>query len=268
MQFKKWLLKEDIFGFERQKEINVKSTKLKEPDNLPIVSIDIEITMDKLLQNKLNSQIPFSNFINEIQWGKENGAIKMVISPLGSFKSIIRQLSTDLLGNKTWICKKILPYKDLNKANVKIDEKLADLIFEDVEKISKKNVESPLNDYKNFRNLVLQISQECQKSKILPSLLIFMGIKELKKNENYILHFECKGQGVEAPTSARVEAFLIDMIYDPKTGIIRSIGYEVQSPTKGRKWIPQPSEWDEYFSPAQPNSEIIECVSRALYTYA
>ena len=72
MQFKKWLLKEDIFGFERQKEINVKSTKLKEPDNLPIVSIDIETTMDKLLQNKLNSQIPFSNFINEIQWGKEN----------------------------------------------------------------------------------------------------------------------------------------------------------------------------------------------------
>lgn len=261
MQFKKWLLKEDIFGFEKKIKPNQ-----KEPDNLPIVSIDIEVTMNKLLQNKLNSQIPFSNFINEIQWGKENGAIKMVISPLGSFKSIIRQLTTDLEGNKIWICKKILPYKDLNKANIEIDEKLADLIFEDVEKISKKTVESPISDYKNFKNLVLKISKECQREKIIPEIFIFRGIKEINNN-HYIIFFECKGQGVETPGSGRLEQFLIEMIYDKNKGTIRSYGHDVQSRTKGHSWTPQPSEWDEYFSPAQPAEEITNCICRALSTY-
>ena len=79
---------------------------------------------------------------------------------------------------------------------------------------------------------------------ILPEIMIPIGIKTIKENQRYIMHFELRGHGVEAPGSARVEAFMVEMSYDPKTGMIRSFGHDVQSPTRGHTWIPQPSEWD------------------------
>jgi hypothetical protein len=57
------------------------------------------------------------------------------------------------------------------------------------------------------------------------------------------------------------------MSYNPKTGLIRSYGHDVQSKTKGHSWTPQPSEWDEYFSPAQSIKEITDCICAALSTY-
>lgn len=262
--FKNWLLKEDIFGFER---INNQDSKPIQ-DEYPINYINTETFINKLLEFPLNETRPFSNFSNHVQWGRHNGATQVIISPLGSFRATIRRLQTNLEGNQTWICKKVLPFKEKLHSNSRLDENLAYKIFEKVEKTNENQLESAIENYSNLENLVIQISKECQKDYIIPKILIFMGIKEIKHNENYIIHFECKGQGVEAPSSARVEAFLVDMTYNPKTGLIRSTGYEVQSPIKGHKWIPQPSEWDEYFSPAQPLSEIVGCVSGALHNYA
>jgi hypothetical protein len=61
--------------------------------------------------------------------------------------------------------------------------------------------------------------------------------------------------------------FEINMSYNPKTGLVRSFGHDVQSPMKGHVWYPQPSEWDEYFSPAQDVSEIVDSICGALSTY-
>jgi hypothetical protein len=55
-----------------------------------------------------------------------------------------------------------------------------------------------------------------------------------------------------------LEQFYIDMSYNQKTGMIRSMGVGVQSPTRQHTWTIQPSEWDEYFSNTQPEEEIIE----------
>ena len=139
--------------------------------------------------------------------------------------------------------------------------------FIQIQKTNEKHVESAIGDYKNLENLIVQLVRKCQEPSILPKLFIFRGVRELKHNENYIIHFECRGQGVETPGSGRLEMFSIDMSYNPKTGLIRSIGHDVQSPKKGHRWAPQPSEWDEYFSPAQDNSEIIKCICGALSTY-
>ena len=54
------------------------------------------------------------------------------------------------------------------------------------------------------------------------------------------------------------------MSYDEKTGLIRCMGYEVTSPMKGHKWEPQPSDWDEYFSPKQSSDEICKAIANAL----
>lgn len=264
ISFKNWLNESrDIFGFNKFKN----QDPIEIQDENPITPINIENMMNELLRIKLNETVPFSKFLHHIQWGNNNGATQMVVSPLGSFKSIVRRLQTNLLGESVWICKKILPYKDIMHTNIKIEEDLAHILFDEIQKINEKHIESAIGDYKNLENLVVQLVRKCQEPNIMPEIFIFRGVKELKHNENYIIYFECRGQGVETPGSGRLEMFSIDMSYNPKTGLVRSIGHDIQSPKKGHVWYPQPSEWDEYFSPAQDNVEIIKCICGALSTY-
>ena len=260
--FKKWLLKEDIFGFDK---LLINQPKKTEEEESPIVPINIELVMEPLLKMPLNDKLPNLKFINQIQWGEHNGAIRMVISPLGSFKSIIRGMQTDLEGNESWICKKIIPYKDIMAADIQDDENLANKLFEEIEEI--KQLESAIGNYSNLENLVVNLTKRCQNPNVIPKIFIFKGVREVKHNENYVIYFECKGQGAETPGSGRLEQFCIDMSYNRKTGLIRSYGHDVQSKMKGHSWTPQPSEWDEYFSPAQSVREITDCICSALSTY-
>jgi len=264
MKFKQWFLKEDIFGFEKIKNNNYQE---KKEDEDPIIPFNLEEIMKDLSYIKNNDTLPFSNFINHIQWGKNNGSFQIGISPLGSFKAFIRRLQTDLEGNSVWICKKIIPYKDIMHSDVIKEKKLAFYLFDKIKELEENNLESPISDYKNLENLVVKIARDCQKEKNMPPTLIFTGIREIKRNINYIIHFESKGQGVEVPSQNRLEMFAIDISYDPKKGLIRSMGYEVQSPQKGHKWEIVPSDWDEVFSPAQSMSEISDCTCAALRGY-
>jgi hypothetical protein len=266
MKFKEWIVNEmrDIYGFEKDK-------KPKEDPFLtrgsPIIPINPEVVINTMLKTPLNNEVPFSNFPDQIQWGKRVGSIRMVISPLGSFKSIIRKKITDLKGNEVWSCKRIVPYNDLLHANQMFDEKLAIKILEEIEGISKEGIEAPEKEYDGLEKLTKKVSNICRKKNIMPEIFIYKGIKQIKKNQNYLIYFECSGHGVEAPGSARVEQFIIDMSYDPKTGLIRSFGHDVQSTTRQHLWYPQPSEWDEYFSSKQSETEIAECIGAALSTY-
>jgi len=263
--FKGWLMNErkDIYGFEKEK-------KPKDPlltYGSPIIPIDPEIVINTMLRTAFNNEMPFSKFPDEIQWGKNVGALKMVITPLGSFKSIIRKLVTDLKGNRIWSCKRIIPYKDILHANQMFDEELATEILKEIETISKEGIEAPEKEYDRLEKLTNKISIVCRRKDNMPEIFIYKGIKQIKKNENYLIYFECAGHGVESPGSGRIEQFIIDMSYDSKTGLIRSFGHDVQSKTRQHLWYPQPSEWDEYFSSKQSETEIAECIGAALSTY-
>lgn len=261
--FKKWFLKEDVFGFEKNRKTKEKVVF----DQDPILPINAHIVIETLIGSAVSDQVAFSDYPDQIQWGKEPGAIQMVISPLGSFKSIVRRLQTDLEGKKVWTCKRIIPYKDILKVTKQIDENVAYDILDVVKEVNKSEIEAPSKDYKNLEKLTIKLAQITRRKDIIPEIFIYRGIKEIKKNENYLIFFELRGQGVESPGSSRVEQFIIDMSYNPKTGMIRSFGHDVQSPTRGHVWYPQPSEWDEYFSPSQKDSEICEAIASALSTY-
>lgn len=260
--FKQWLENRDIFGFEGKSQDKIKYT-----DETPIVPMNAEVIIEAMLGTDLEGERAFSDFPDEIQWGRNPGAMKMVISPLGSFKSIIRMLHTDLEGNKVWVCKKIIPYKDIMHSNLKFDEAFSMDLFEKIKEIRKNELNAPSSEYTKLENLTIKVANFCSRKDVLPSLFIFKGVKEIKKNENYAIFFEPRGHGVEAPGSARVEQFMINMSYDNKGGMIRSFGHDVQSPIKGHKWYPQPSEWDEYFSPNQNQDEVIKAIGSAFNTY-
>lgn len=262
--FRNWLVSEgkDIFGFEGGKR------EVPEPvDESPIVPVGADHILEFMHTRTINGQECFSNYHDHVQWGRHPGAVQMVISPLGSFKSIIRKLQTDLLGEAVWICKEIVPYKDMLKASPKLDESVAENIFERIEEHWKGELEAPSGEYDGLERLAVRLAESARRPDNLPELLVYRGVRRVKKDEHYDIHFEMRGHGVEAPGSARVEQFSIELAYDRQRGMIKCFGHDIQSPTKGHKWYPQPSEWDEMFSPSQDEKEIVSCVCSAFRTY-
>jgi hypothetical protein len=264
--FKRWVLREwkDIFGFNR--DPRKKSAPGARMD-MPIKDINSDEVVEFMLGNSVGGVEPIMEFSNQIRWGDAPGAMMMTISPLGSYKSIVRRLQVDLEGNQVWTCKRMFLYKDMVFADRQFDDNLANFIFEHIEEIHKEDLEAPSHDYTGLRKLVVNTAKLAQRKDVIPELFIFRGIKEIEKDRNYLIFFELRGQGVEAPGRARVEQFAITMSYNPRTGMIRSFGNDIQSPTRGHRWVPQPSEWDEYFSSGQSESEISECITAALSTY-
>jgi hypothetical protein len=263
--FKEWVISEgkDIFGFEKDRGPIQKEVE----DERPIIPINAEFLVEEMMKNEVNGLSPFSAYADQIQWGTTPGAVRMVISPLGSFKSIMRKLQKNLLGEDVWVCKRIVPYKDIIHSDFSFDENFSAELFEEIKKVYDEPIEAADSSYKGLEALTIKLYNESVKKNVLPKIFIPMGIRQIKKNENYIIYFECKGHGVETPGSGRLEVFMINMSYDPKTGMIRSFGHDVQSPKKGHVWYPQPSEWDENFSPNQREKDIILSITGALKTY-
>lgn len=255
----------DIFGFEGRK--SKRTVVGGSSGDKPISHIHCDVVIEFLMSKPLEGLFPISEFSNQIRWGGQHGAIKMVVSPLGSYKSIIRRLQPDLEGNEVWACKRIIPYKEILDVDIVMDEKVGWLLYEQMEQVRKEEIQAPSRDYQGLRSLTHKAARHFQKNGIMPEVFVYRGIKEVKPQRNYLIVYEMRGHGVEAPGSARVEQFVIDMSYNPNTGMIRSFGHDVQSPTKGHVWRPQPSEWDEYFSSSQPDSEIVDCVAGAFSTY-
>ena len=229
--FKNWLISEgkDIFG---KSPDNVKVRH--ETEEGPIKPIDSGIIVESMMRRKLGDMEAFADFHDHIQWGKNTGAIQMVIRPLGSFKSIIRKLQEDLNGERVWVCKKVLPYKELLKASEAIDEDMADELFLKVEECWNGEMEAPSGEYSGLERLAVKVAERCRSKEVKPEIMVFRGIRRIKMNEHYNIHFECSGHGLEAPGSMRLEQFSIDMHYDRRSGMIRSYGYGIQSPTKRR----------------------------------
>ena len=267
INFNKWLiLKENnIFGFKDLFGFKNNAPPAPTDDN-PIKRLNTELLIEYMLKLKINDSNPFSKYPDQIQWGESSGAIRMVISPLGSFKSIIRRMQTDLEGNTVWLCKKVIPYHDIIEANVNEEEELSNFLFEKIEEIKEAKFESCVRDYKNLRNLVVKIAKKSQQQDILPNSMFFKAIREVNHN-NFLIYFEAKGHGAEAPDSQRLEEFIIDMSYNEKKGTIRSIGYNVQSPMRQHSWTIQTPEWDEIFNPSQSEEEITAAITSAFRTY-
>jgi hypothetical protein len=262
--FRKWLVSEgkDLFGINRERE-----AKKSDNDDFPIKPIDSGIILEAIMGHKLGDMEAFSEFHDQIQWGRNTGAIQMVISPLGSFKSIIRKLQEDLNGQKVWACKRIIPYREMLHVSREVEEVMAEEIFERVEECWRDDVEPPSGDYSALERLSVKVAERCRSKEVKPEIMVFRGVRRVKMNEHYNIHFECSGHGVEAPGSMRLEQFSIDMAYDKSSGMIRSYGYGIQSPTRQHLWQPQPSEWDENFSPNQDEKEIVEAIAAAFSTY-
>lgn len=266
MLFKEWLglSPEAKFGFAPSKLFVKKPFYTEEPME-PLRSTYV---LDELVKmGNVNTRPPLKTWANIVEYGNDTGGLHVSISPLGSFKIIIRKYINDANGNVVPICKDVIPLLndfDHKGSNDPSEIILANDLHARLSKIDSESVESISKNYTKLEDLVVEVAKSVKASH--PAVMSYGGVVKLEQN-SYMIWLEYKGYGNGVPNSQKGERFVMYLQYKPEKGLIHSWGCEVTSPVKQRTYISTPSEWDELFSPQQPTSEITNCIMEILSTY-
>jgi hypothetical protein len=266
--FKEWLgvSPEIKFGFSpKTPEFNRKPFYLEQP----IEEFNLERMLNELKDmGKVGTKMPNDSWGTSVKYGEGVGAIQVDSSPYGSFKCIVRRKVTDLEGNLTDCCRLVVPLiNDFNHRgpNDPSESIVADKLFDKLNEIDREPLQAPKGNWtENFFKLIQKFNENVKNKH--PLIMEYEGYIKQDDN-NYLFAFTYRGYGNGLPNSQKAEKFLINMQYQPKTGLIHSWGYEVASPQRVREFYVTPSEWDEYFCPTQPANEIIGCLSEIFMTY-
>jgi hypothetical protein len=252
MKFKKYFESVDIFGFESKKDLfNKNDVFLSNPIN----QFDVELMMSILSQKKIGFQEANCSFSNEIKWGNQPGSLKLEVDTGYTF--YLKQLGIDKQGNPRWVTKKMF---QLNRQGYGgTEDAVAQEVFEQIERLSYSNIESPKEDGYNLGLLVDNIYKKIIRTG--KSIFIPEGIKKMNENA-YIIKFGLKGAGLEAPDRQRVEQNQTMISYDEDSGTIRVTNYNIESPVGGKSsWRLKPNDLDLYFFPTQDRDEISETIA-------
>jgi hypothetical protein len=265
--FKEWIGKspEVMYGFRP----NVQQIKKPFYEDQPLEPFNTGAFLNELvLLGNLHGKKINDSWSSQLSYGDGIGKLSVVASPLGSFKIIVRRYNSDAEGNLYPMCRLIVPLtNDFNHRgpNDPGEEILAVKVFDKLKQINAEPFPSAKKNWTiQFSKFVYNLSQALKLKH--PTVMNYRGTVRQNEN-NYILVFGLKGGGVGGPNNTRVEEFLINVQYLNETGLIHCWGYDVVSPSISREYYPAPSEWDEYFSPTQPEQQIISCILETFMTY-
>lgn len=251
-KFRNWFEAVDIFGFTEKRP---KESGTDDFLQRPIIPFDINLMMEFLAHKRIGLQPAENHFANEMQWGVDQGSVKLLVDTGYTF--YVKRLAKDLQGENRWITKKMF---QLNRQGYGgHEDPVAGEIFTHLETAYKSPVEGPIPDYHDLENLVVHVANKVRR--VANEVLIYQSIKKVDEN-NYLIIFDVRGQGCEAPGQSRVEENLTSLTYDKEAGTIRITNYNVESPVGGpHSWSLMPNDLDLYFFPSQSRDEIAECVA-------
>ena len=266
LEFQNWFFKtpEELYGI--QKLTPQKPSNYEEQPLITLNSIKVLDELERL--GNIGTKTPYRSFPNVIEYGKNVGKIEIVNSPFGSFKYILRRYGSDIKGNIVPFCTKVYPlvndyahFKDFND-----EESIAHYFYEKIKEVDQENI----NSYKkitdgDFENFVIKLAQNVRNKH--PKIMFFDEVIKRDPN-NFIISYNLRGGGFGSPGQKRGLKFIINMQHSPELGSIRSWGNDVLTShrTKSISFEPQPSEWDEIFSPISQD-EAIENILRIFSTY-
>lgn len=252
MRFKEFWENTDIFGFDKEHD---KDTSNVKPSAKPLRSFDIELMIEYLLNKRIGQHKPSSKFMNEIQWGQTPGAVRLEVDTGYTFR--VKKLGKDLQGNDRWFSKRTFQLNRLGSGGY--EDSVANEIFDHMEKVFEQKIDAPIGDFDKFDSLVHNIATKTRR--VARDYFIYEGIKKLS-DKNYLIVFEVRGGGVEAPGQSRVEENITQISYDSELGVIRATNYNIESPVGGpHSWSLSPVDLDLYFSPSQDREEISEAIA-------
>lgn len=267
LEFQMWFNKtpEELYGYGEKKPLKEKDAY----ETNPLQRLKSEELLNNMQRfGAIGSKMPYRANNSVLEFGDGLGKFLISVSPLGSYKIILRQYVIDLKGNPAPICKRVYPlvndYKHLSGIND--EEKLASYIYDHIKKINDKNLDYCKKEISKdeFFKLLIKLAQRVREDH--PVVMIFEEVVRID-DYNYIIYLSYRGAGNELPQWRRALQFQIHLQYVPKLGLIRSWGNEVSTSKKSTEWDLQPSEWDEVFATSQSHDEIVENIMRILSTY-
>lgn len=264
--FKEWLISEFAdYGYESRQGNKPKGGTDIIPGEDVYEVLDPSIIIQELSKmSPIGPNKPEQKWDCCIEWGTGFGAVQLEYTPLGSVRMIVRKKIFDLEGQETWICKYVEALDDVGDSQT--EYALAIKFHEVAEKQSQLLTEGPLSEFDELERLAWRLWAATKRDH--PSYAMFpIGLK--KQNEDYyklVFEFRGGGQG-DVNHSGFLRQFDIDLFWDKKKGLIKCWGYNIDSAKNRSAWEVNPSEWNEWFSPAQDHTEIIKCVVTSFMQY-
>lgn len=264
--FKHWLLSEMAdYGFGRDQINKVKGGTESIDGDLIFKTLKGNEIIDELARSPVGPNEAVKRWNNQVEWGIGPGAIQVNITPLGSMRVVVRRQIKDLKGEATWICEKVINLSD-NKSPGK-ELAIAQNVYGSVNEIANEMMPGPVKEFGELDRLAWKLWAVAKREH--PSYCMF-PVSFRKQNENcYKLVFEFRGHGVQRQGSkpGRAEQYNIDVIWDDGKGLIRCMGYEIDSDLRQHTWSIQPSDFNELFSVNQGNEKIIESIIKTFLQY-
>lgn len=246
------------FGFDRQNTDPAEGQR-PEKEN-PIDTFNIQYMRDILQERSLGELHPRSKFVNEIQWGQGLGSIKLWVDPKTGV--YINRLGTDLTGEPRWYTKK---YYQINRSGYGgFEEVVAQELFDRIIEVYRQPPDSPKENFGGLKSLLIAMVERLKKE--ARPIFLFDKVTQLSESR-FLIAFNLRGQGVQAPGQRRVEKQIVDLSYDEQNGTIRTIMYGYQSTLGEHKWEVGGPDLDLIFFPTQSRDEIIEPIATNLKFY-
>jgi hypothetical protein len=247
--FKNWLEYAD-FGL----DVNKKPVdqEMKNQDK-PLMPLNVEYVINALKKTVLGEKYVIPNdFFGELQWGQQDGALRISFSNFGGNRVILRRLVHDLAGDPQWLCQKVIEVKNFYDDQ---PDKLTYEIREVLNKLDYEEVASPMREFEDMQRFVILLASDLRR-KTSQKIFMYEGIRVLKENEKYLIHFGVTGNGVQRRGQKRLDQFAIHVEYHKNTGLVKITGTPLGDKIDKHRWIYDPSSFIEFFSPAQ-KGEII-----------
>jgi hypothetical protein len=263
IEFVKWLGLQEYadYGFADKLKDKQSSNSFKEkPEN---VLFKMDEFLDYLTEILEGDNLKITRkWAEEIFWTDNGHLMEVNVNPFGSLRITTRKYIKDIKGNTTPLCKDVF---DLDEEHNGRENLVSEKIYSRIKRIRENNYDYAVSDYRGLEKLAKILFKSCLET--YPSYIMFpKGLKKIDENY-YKIFFEFKGSGTGVPGNNRAEQFDIDLNYDQDKGLIRCWGYDIDSPMKQREFIPQASEWNEYFSPNEPAEKIVKLIIKTLMTY-
>lgn len=263
-RFKHWLEYAD-FGLGVNDKKQKKTIRDDDEGEGPTQPLNIEYVVNSLKKSPIGSKFPMPNdFFGELQWGEQAGALRLTFTPFAGTRVIIRKLSHDLNGDPIWICHKVLEVKNLyDDSPDSLTLMLQDVLIE----MDHQGIDTPVADFKDMQRLVIRIAGKLR-CKNTQNIFMYEGIRMIKPNEEYIIHWGVTGMGRQARGQQRVDQFAIHCTYSPKIGTIKVTGTEIGGKLDNYTWYyNQPSNFNEIFVAGQGGEEISHSVLTLFNTF-
>lgn len=265
--FKEWLLSEMAdYGYDTRASSRLQGgTDIIKGDQLYDVIDATSIISELVRLPSLGPNEPIQKWDNIVEWGNGVGAIQVECTTFGSLKLVMRRKIADLQGEAAWLCKGVRPLSDIKDATHEIS--IAHESYEVVSQLSNKLMESPAREFPDFERLAWRMWAGLKKEH--PSYCMFpIGLRK-QTDDNYKMVFEFRGagQGHVDADQGFLRQFDIELVWDKKKGLVRCWGNNIESQQGRSSWDIAPQEWNEYFSPFQDHSEIIDCIVKIFMQY-